>query len=151
MSATQAGIPEAVWRSCPAGARDLPQCQQRSPLGLTRPPGGPTDDHATALCRRSPRATHRPHQQVGIKQQAHRGAQRPSNRSAISVAAIWSKSSGTWHCKLIERSCFRTVPLAAAALPPARPDQEPRRHGLPLAQDWAVHRHRHRRAWRFGR
>ena len=27
----------------------LPQCQQRSPLGLTRPPGGPTDDHATAL------------------------------------------------------------------------------------------------------
>lgn len=26
-----------------------PQCQQRSPLGLTRPPGGPTDDHATAL------------------------------------------------------------------------------------------------------
>jgi hypothetical protein len=29
------------WRS--------PLCQQRSPLGLTRPPGGPTDDHATAL------------------------------------------------------------------------------------------------------
>ncbi len=27
----------------------LPQCQQRSPLGLTRPPGGLTDDHATAL------------------------------------------------------------------------------------------------------
>ena len=27
----------------------LPQCQQRSPLGLTRPPGGPTDNHATAL------------------------------------------------------------------------------------------------------
>jgi hypothetical protein len=26
-----------------------PQCQQRSPLGLTRPPGGPTDDHAIAL------------------------------------------------------------------------------------------------------
>ena len=29
--------------SCP------PQCQQRSPLGLTRPPGGQNDDHATAL------------------------------------------------------------------------------------------------------
>jgi SAM-dependent methyltransferase len=28
---------------------NLPQCQQRSPLGLTRPPGGPTDDHAIAL------------------------------------------------------------------------------------------------------
>jgi hypothetical protein len=27
----------------------FPHCQQRSPLGLTRPPGGPTDDHATAL------------------------------------------------------------------------------------------------------
>jgi hypothetical protein len=26
-----------------------PQCQQRSPLGLNRPPGGPTDDHAIAL------------------------------------------------------------------------------------------------------
>jgi hypothetical protein len=26
-----------------------PQCQQRSPLGLTRPPGGLTNDHATAL------------------------------------------------------------------------------------------------------
>ena len=30
-------------------ADQAPQCQQRSPLGLTRPPGGPTDDHATAL------------------------------------------------------------------------------------------------------
>ena len=26
-----------------------PHCQQSCPLGLTRPPGGPTDDHATAL------------------------------------------------------------------------------------------------------
>jgi hypothetical protein len=31
------------------GYGSCPQCQQRSPLGLTRPPGGPTDDHATAL------------------------------------------------------------------------------------------------------
>jgi len=31
----------------------VPQCQQRSPLGLTRPPRGPTVDHATALWRRS--------------------------------------------------------------------------------------------------
>jgi hypothetical protein len=30
-------------------SEDVPQCQQRSPLGLTRPPGGLTDDHATAL------------------------------------------------------------------------------------------------------
>jgi hypothetical protein len=27
--------------------------QESCPLGLTRPPGGTTDDHATALCRRS--------------------------------------------------------------------------------------------------
>jgi hypothetical protein len=27
----------------------VPHCQQSCPLGLTRPPGGPTDDHATAL------------------------------------------------------------------------------------------------------
>jgi transposase-like protein len=26
-----------------------PHCQESCPLGLTRPPGGPTDDHATAL------------------------------------------------------------------------------------------------------
>ena len=26
-----------------------PHCQQSCPLGLTSPPGGPTDDHATAL------------------------------------------------------------------------------------------------------
>jgi hypothetical protein len=29
--------------------RRLPLHQERSPLGLTRPPGGPTDDHETAL------------------------------------------------------------------------------------------------------
>ena len=29
--------------------RRIPHCQQSCPLGLTRPPGGPTDDHATAL------------------------------------------------------------------------------------------------------
>ena len=27
----------------------LPHCQESCPLGLTRPPGGPTNDHATAL------------------------------------------------------------------------------------------------------
>jgi len=26
-----------------------PHCQESCPLGLTRPPGGPTNDHATAL------------------------------------------------------------------------------------------------------
>ena len=30
-------------------AQRSPHCQQSCPLGLTRPPGGPTDDHATAL------------------------------------------------------------------------------------------------------
>jgi predicted nucleic acid-binding protein len=27
----------------------IPHCQESCPLGLTRPPGGPTNDHATAL------------------------------------------------------------------------------------------------------
>ena len=27
----------------------VPHCQERSPLGLTRPPGGLTDDDETAL------------------------------------------------------------------------------------------------------
>ena len=35
--------------SVPLGQLAAPHCQQRSPLGLIRPPGGPTDDHATAL------------------------------------------------------------------------------------------------------
>ncbi len=34
--------------ACTTGAA-APHCQQSCPLGLTRPPGGPTDDHATAL------------------------------------------------------------------------------------------------------
>jgi predicted transposase YdaD len=37
---------EGDWRVvvvCP------PHCQESCPLGLTRPPGGPSDDHATAL------------------------------------------------------------------------------------------------------
>jgi hypothetical protein len=28
---------------------ETPHCQESCPPGLTRPPGGPTDDHATAL------------------------------------------------------------------------------------------------------
>jgi hypothetical protein len=31
------------------GSTHRPHCQESCPLGLTRPPGGPTDDHATAL------------------------------------------------------------------------------------------------------
>ncbi len=47
--------PKQGWHRSPrSGSRDTrfeadPQLQQRSPLGLTRPPGGPTDDHAIAL------------------------------------------------------------------------------------------------------
>jgi hypothetical protein len=45
-AAGQWGQLVAQTAAAPVGA---PQCQQRSPLGLTRPPGGLTDDHATAL------------------------------------------------------------------------------------------------------
>jgi hypothetical protein len=31
------------------GNARFPHCQESCPLGLTRPPGGPTHDHATAL------------------------------------------------------------------------------------------------------
>jgi hypothetical protein len=35
------------WKDC--RAQSYPHCQESCPLGLTRPPGGPTNDHAIAL------------------------------------------------------------------------------------------------------
>jgi hypothetical protein len=49
--AVHRGLDLGIVTDCRLGVAfaEAPQCQQRSPLGLTRPPGGPTDDYATAL------------------------------------------------------------------------------------------------------
>jgi hypothetical protein len=39
----------STWQPVFRRHEPIPHCQQSCPLGLTRPPGGPTDDHATAL------------------------------------------------------------------------------------------------------
>lgn len=71
---------------------------RRSKAGYAVKSGHPRACLITSSHRLALRGAHRPHQQMGIEQQAHRGGQRPSKRSAISASAIRSKSLGTWHC-----------------------------------------------------
>jgi hypothetical protein len=68
---------------------------------------------------------HRPGQQVGVNGQAHGWIQRSSNRTAISAAASWSKSSGTWQWPLrqkhaLHRLCSDSPSLALAPVGRAR-------------------------------